>query len=118
MFQGQLEVQLEEKPKDNDCPLGVEFLFDEEPFEGPGRQRVHFTRAEKRRHHQQWTRQLRSSQVTEEKQRQKDQGQQAMTGMRLKEPDSNRMDTSHTMVTLVTMTAERRQHALELETMQ
>ena len=62
----QLEVQLEEKPDDGDCLLGVEFLFDEELFEGPGRLRARLTRAEKRRDNQQWTRQMRSSQGTEE----------------------------------------------------
>ena len=40
-----------------------------------------------------------------------------MTETRLKEPESNRMEMSHTMVRLETMTAESKQHALELETM-
>ena len=40
-----------------------------------------------------------------------------MTETRLKEPESNRMGMSHAMVTLTTMTAERKQHAWELETM-
>ena len=42
-----------------------------------------------RRHNQQRTRQLRSNQVIEGKQRQKDQEQQAMTETWLKEPESN-----------------------------
>ena len=110
----------EEISVDKDCPLEIEFPFDGELFGKPGKLRVlrvHLTRAEKRRHNQEWTRQLRSSQATEEKQRQKDQEQQAMTEAGLKEPESNRMDMSHTTVTLATMTAERKQHALELETM-
>ena len=47
----------------------------------------------------------------------KDQEQPAMTEMRLKEPESNRVEMSHMTVKLETMTAERKQHALELETM-
>ena len=37
-----------------------------------------------------------------------------MTETRLKEPESNRMEMSHTTVKLETMTAESKQHALEL----
>ena len=40
-----------------------------------------------------------------------------MTGTRLKEPESKRMDMSHSTITLTTMTAERKQHAGELEIM-
>ena len=41
---------------DKDCPLGIEFPFDEELFEKPRKLRAHLNRAEKRRHNQQWTR--------------------------------------------------------------
>ena len=40
-----------------------------------------------------------------------------MTETRLKEPESNRMEMSHTQVKIETMTAENKQHAWELETM-
>ena len=46
----------EEISVDKDCPLGIEFPFDEELFEKPRKLRAHLTRAEKRRHNQQWTR--------------------------------------------------------------
>ena len=49
----QLEVQLKEELEDKDCPLGIEFLFNEELFEKPEKLRVHLIRAEKRRHNQQ-----------------------------------------------------------------
>ena len=80
----------EEISVDKNCLLGIEFLFDRELFGKPGKPKVRLTRAEKRRHNKQWTEQLRSSQETGEKQRQKDQKQQDMT--------------------------ERNQHALELDT--
>ena len=100
-----------------DCPLGIEFPFDGELFRKPGEPKVHLTRAEKRKHNQQWTEQLRSSQTTKENQRQKEPEQLAMTGTRLKGPKSNRMGMSHTTVKPETVTAERKQHAWELETM-
>ena len=40
-----------------------------------------------------------------------------MTETRLKESESNRMEMSHAMVKLETVTGERKQHAFELETM-
>ena len=40
-----------------------------------------------------------------------------MTETKLKEPKSIRMEISHMMVKLETVTAERQQHALEPETM-
>ena len=40
-----------------------------------------------------------------------------MTETTLKEPESNRIEMSHTTVKLETMTAESKQHVLELETM-
>ena len=46
----------EEISVDKDCPLGIEFPFHEELFGNPGKLRAHVTRAEKRRHNQQWTR--------------------------------------------------------------
>ena len=101
---------------DRDCPLGIDFRVDEELFGKPGKPRARSAREEKRRHNQQWTEQLKSSQKTEENQRQKDQKQQEVTETELKEPKSNRMEISHTTVTLATMTAERKQHALELMT--
>ena len=55
--------------------------------------------------------------MIEGKQWQKDQEQQALPKMRLKEPKSNQMEMSHMMVGLETMTVESRQHALELEIM-
>ena len=155
-----------------DCPLGIEFQFDEELFEKPGKLRAHLTRAEKLRHNQQWTRpcdrttttqlkneqekdpevlrsmrqenpthikciegvlchtwsprdspdtgyeqivlpkrivkykqereqtkeELRTCQVTEEERRLKDQEQQAMTELMLKELESNRMEMCHLTV--------------------
>ena len=50
------KVKLKEKPEDKDWSLGIEFPFDEELFEKPGKPRAHLTRTEKRRHNQQWTR--------------------------------------------------------------
>ena len=104
----------EEISLDKDCPLAIEFLFDEELFEKPGKPRIHLTRAEKRRHNQQWTKLDIGTTTTQLK---KDQEQQAMTEMRLNEPESNRMEMSHTTVKQGTITAERKQQALELETM-
>ena len=40
-----------------------------------------------------------------------------MTETRLKEPKSNRKEMSHTTVYIETMTAESKQHAMELGTM-
>ena len=57
---------------DKDCSLGIECSVDEELFGKTGKPRACLAREEKRRHNQQWTRQLMSSQVTEEKQPQKD----------------------------------------------
>ena len=47
----------------------------------------------------------------------KDQEQQAMTETRLKEPESNQLKMSQMTVKLKTVTAESKQHALELKTM-
>ena len=44
----------EEITRDKDGLLGIEFPFDEELFGKPGKLRAHLTRAEKRRHNQQW----------------------------------------------------------------
>ena len=95
--------------------MGIEFPFDEESFWKPGNTRVRLTQAERRS--QQWTRQLNSSQATEEEYQQKGQEHQDITEMWLKEPESNQMEMSHMTVRLETMTAEGKQHALELETM-
>ena len=46
----------EEISVDNDCPLGIKFLFDKELLEKAGKLRAHLTQAEKKRHNQQWTR--------------------------------------------------------------
>ena len=110
----QLKVQLEEKPWDKNRLLGIEFPFDGELFGKPGKPKVRLTQAGKRRHNQRWTGKLRSSQEIEGKQRKKDQEQQAMTETKLKEPKSNQMEMSHMTIKLETMTAESRQHALEL----
>ena len=40
-----------------------------------------------------------------------------MTVTKMKEPESNRMDVSHMMVKLETVTDESKQHVWELETM-
>ena len=45
----------EEIAVNKDCPLGIEFPFDE-LFEKPRKLRAHLTQAEKRRQNQQWTR--------------------------------------------------------------
>ena len=60
---------------------------------------------------------LRSRQATEEERQQKDQEQHTMTETMLKELESNRMEISHMTVKLETMTAERKQHTLELKTL-
>ena len=78
---------------DKDCPLGIEVPVDGELFGKPGKLRARLARAKERRHNQQWS------------------------GPDDREPESNRMDVSHTTVELETVTAERKQHALELETM-
>ena len=104
----------EEISVDKDCPLGIEFRVDEELFGKPGKPRARLARAKKRRHNQQWTGPEDSTFTTQLK---KDQEQQAMTETRLKEPESIQMDISHTRVTLATVTAESKQHALELEAM-
>ena len=79
---------------DKDCPLGIEFPFDEELFERPGKLRAHLTRAEKRKHNQQWTRLGGSTTTIHLKKEQEE------------DPEVQRW-----------MRAERKQQALELETM-
>ena len=110
-FEGQRSG--EEISVDKDCPLGIEFLFDGQLFGKLGKPRARLAQARKWRHNQPWTGPDDSTATTQFK---KDQEQQAMTETRLKEPESNRMDMSHRTITLATMTAERKQHALELET--
>ena len=46
----------EEIARERDCSLGIEPPFHEELLGKPGKPRAHSTRAEKRRHNQQWTR--------------------------------------------------------------
>ena len=46
----------EEIAVDKDCPLEIDFPFDEELFEKPRKLRAHLTQAEKRGYNQQWTR--------------------------------------------------------------
>ena len=88
--------------------------FDGELFGKPGKLRACLARAKKRRHNRQWTRLDNSTVASQFK---KDQEQQAMTEMRLKESKSNQMEMSHATIKLETMTAESKQLALELETM-
>ena len=62
----------EEIAVDKDCLLGIEFPFDEELVEKPRKLRAHLTRAEKRRHNQQWTRPGGSTTTTQLKKEQEE----------------------------------------------
>ena len=99
---------------DKDCRLGIEFPVDGEMFGKPGKPRTCLARTKKGSHNQQWTGPDDSTASTQLK---KDQEQQAITETKLKEPESNRMEMSHTTVRPETVTAESKQQASELETM-
>ena len=68
-----------------DCLLGIEFPFDEELFGKPRKLRAHLTRAEKRRHNQQWTR-LDGSTATAQLKKEQEEDPEVQRWMTQKDP--------------------------------